>query len=60
MDYLVSEGYPEAAQNFAIEANIQPRTDLESIEERVKIRNLIYCGDIQNAIERINELNPQV
>jgi len=60
MDYLVSEGYPSAAQNFALEANIQPRADVESIQERVEIRNAIYGGDIQTAIEKINELNPQV
>ncbi|MCJ1249818.1 hypothetical protein MMC30_007044 [Trapelia coarctata] len=60
MDYLVSEGYPSAAQNFALEANIQPRADVESIQERVEIRNAIYGGDIQTAIEKINELNPQI
>ena len=60
MDYLVSEGYPSAAQNFAQEANIQPRVDAESIQERVEIRNAIHGGDIQTAIEKINELNPQV
>ena len=60
MDYLVSEGYPSAAQNFAQEANIQPRVDTESIQERVEIRNAIYGGDIQGAMEKINELNPQV
>ena len=60
MDYLISEGYPSAAQNFAQEANIQPRVDVESIQERVEIRNAIFGGDIQTAIEKINELNPQV
>ncbi len=60
MDYLVSEGYPSAAQKFALEANIQPQVDVESIRERVEIRNAIYGGDIQSAIEKINELNPQV
>lgn len=60
MDYLVSEGYPSAAQKFAVEANIQPRMDIELIRERVEIRNAIYGGDIQSAIEKINEHNPQV
>ena len=60
MDYLVSEGYPVAAQNFALEANIQPNASVESMQERVEIRNLIYSGEIETAIERINELNPQV
>jgi len=60
MDYLISEGYPSAAQKFALEANIQPQVDVESIRERVEIRNAIYGGDIRSAIEKINELNPQV
>ncbi|MCJ1239488.1 hypothetical protein MMC14_007484 [Varicellaria rhodocarpa] len=60
MDYLVSEGYPSAAHNFAQEANVQPRLDAESMQERVEIRNAIYGGDILSAIEKINELNPQI
>ena len=60
MDYLINEGYPSAAQNFAQEANIQPRVDVDSIQERVEIRNAIYEGDIQSAIEKINDLNSQV
>lgn len=60
MDYLISEGYPSAAQKFAHEANIAPMLDVDSVEERVSIRRAIYEGDIQTAIEQINELNPQV
>ena len=60
MEYLISEGYPEAAQRFALEANIEPELDVASIQERVEIREAIASGDIQSAIEKINELNPQV
>lgn len=60
MDYLISEGYPSAAQKFASEANIQLKVDFGSIRERVEIRDAIYTGDIQSAIEKINELNPEV
>ena len=60
MDYLINEGYPSAARKFASEANIQPSADVDSIQERVEIRNSIHSGDIQTAIENINELNPQV
>lgn len=60
MDYLINEGYPSAAQKFAKEANIVPSVDGEAIQERVAIRNAIHCGDIKLALERINELNPQV
>ncbi|KAJ5762156.1 uncharacterized protein N7511_005538 [Penicillium nucicola] len=60
MDYLITNGYPAAANKFAVEANIKLRTDLESIQERVEIRTAIYSGDIQSAVEKINELNPQI
>ncbi|CAD0110878.1 unnamed protein product [Aureobasidium uvarum] len=59
MDYLINEGYPDAAMNFAKEASIVPSADGEAIQERVDIRNAIHTGDMQLAIERINELNPQ-
>lgn len=60
MDYLVSEGYPSAARRFASEANVQPTSGVNSIQERIEIREAIHSGDIQIAIEKINELNPMV
>lgn len=60
MDYLITNGYPAAASRFAVEANIRLCTDLESIQERVEIRTFIHSGNIQAAIEKINDLNPQV
>jgi hypothetical protein len=60
MDYLVTNGYPAAAKRFAVEANIQPKADIGSIQERVEIRSAIHSGDIQIAIQKINDLNPQV
>lgn len=60
MDYLIKEGYPDSARKFAIEANIKEKPDDEAIRTRVEIRNAIHCGEIQSAIEKINELNPEV
>ncbi|KAK5059817.1 hypothetical protein LTR84_009700 [Exophiala bonariae] len=60
MDYLITEGYPSAAQKFAAEANIQPKSDFSDIQERVQIRESIHRGDLQVAIELINELNPDL
>lgn len=60
MDYLVVEGYKEAAENFAREAGMTPRADFESIQNRMTIRNAIQRGDIVEAIERVNDLNPEV
>lgn len=60
MDYLVNEGYPRAAEKFAKEANIQLPFEEESIQSRVEIRRAIHAGDIDTAITKINDLNPQV
>ncbi len=60
MDYLVSVGYPASAAKFAKEANIQPRVGVDTIQERLEVRDLIYREDILNAIEKINDLDPLV
>jgi len=60
MDYLVVEGYKEAAENFAREAGMSPQADYESIHNRMTIRNAIQRGDIEEAIERVNDLNPEI
>ena len=60
MDYLVTEGYPSAAEKFAMEANIERAPDHSFIEQRVQIRDSIHRGDLQQAIELINDLNPEV
>lgn len=60
MDYLVSEGYPGAAEKFAQETNICSETDIASIRERVKIRHAIHAGKIDDAIGLVNEIDPEV
>ena len=60
MDYLVSEGYPGAAEKFAQETNLCQPADIESIRERVQIRNAIHSGRIDEAVSLINEMDPQV
>ena len=64
MDYLITQGYPQAAERFAREAKISLNFDLEiksqTIQDRVQIREAIHRGDLQSAIELINELDPQV
>ncbi|KAF2423567.1 hypothetical protein EJ08DRAFT_652692 [Tothia fuscella] len=60
MDYLIKEGYPDSARKFAMEANIKQKPDDESIRTRVEIKHAIQSGNIQSAIEKINELNPEI
>ncbi|KAK2461989.1 hypothetical protein APHAL10511_006452 [Amanita phalloides] len=60
MDYLVIEGYKSAAEEFSQEANILPPVDFESIESRMDIREALQRGDVEEAITRVNELNPEI
>ncbi|KJZ79417.1 hypothetical protein HIM_00886 [Hirsutella minnesotensis 3608] len=60
LDYLTMEGYPNAAAKFSKEANLQPQQDGASIRTRQEIQNFIHNGNIQSAIETLNELDPQI
>lgn len=60
MDYLVIEGYKDAAESFVKEANLTPSIDLNSIENRMNIRNAVQSGQIEAAIEMVNDLDPEV
>ena len=54
------EGYKSAAQEFSDEAGITPPVDFESIESRMVIREALQRGDVEEAITRVNDLNPEV
>jgi ribosomal protein S8 len=60
LDYLTMEGYPNAAANFSKEANLQPLQENAAIQARQEIQNCIHSGNIQSAIETLNELDPEV
>lgn len=59
-DYLTTEGYPSAAAKFSKEANLRPQQEEESLIARRQIIQSIHSGKIQEAIESLNELEPQV
>ena len=60
MDYLVIEGYKNAAEEFSREAEISSPIDFQSIEDRTVIREALQRGDVEEAIMRVNELDPEV
>ena len=60
MDYLVIEGYKTSAEEFSQEAGLPPPVDFESIEGRMNIREALQRGDVEDAITRVNDLNPEV
>ncbi len=56
MNYLVIEGFKDAADKFSVEANVDPVVNLESIQDRMDIRNAIQNGNVESAIEVLYSL----
>ena len=54
------QGYVDAAEVFHKESDTKPGVDLAAITDRMQIRKAVQSGDIQQAIERVNDLNPEV
>lgn len=60
MNYLVTEGFKEAAEKFQMESGIKPSVDLDTLDDRIKIRDAIQNGRIQDAIAMVNKLHPEL
>lgn len=60
MDYLIIEGYKSAAEEFSREAELSSSVDFQSIEDRTNIKEALQRGDVEEAIMRTNDLNPEV
>lgn len=43
-----------------MESGIEPSVDLDTLDERIKIREMILKGQIQEAIALINSLHPEL
>lgn len=61
LDYLLVEGYSDAANKFSSESGLNLRDNkFDNISERTEVKNYIKSGDIIKSIELINEINPDV
>lgn len=60
LDYLTVGGYSRAAASFAAEANLAPQQDGESVRIRQGIQNAIHEGRIREAIQALNDMDPEV
>ena len=59
MDYLITEGYQEAADNFQIESGISILTE-DYFAERDSIRKALMSGDIDKAVLLANSISPTI
>uniref|UniRef100_A0A914EI91 CTLH domain-containing protein n=1 Tax=Acrobeloides nanus TaxID=290746 RepID=A0A914EI91_9BILA len=61
VDYLICEGYREAAELLCVDADMKfPKEDVENLDRRNAIRNSIVNGDIALALEQINDVVPDL
>lgn len=60
MNFLVTEGYVEAAEKFQMESATEPDIDLGTITDRMAVRKAVQCGNVEDAIEKVNDLNPEI
>lgn len=60
LDYLLVEGFSDAAISFARETGLPAEIDPSMIQERMEIREAVEEGRVEEAVRRVNELDPEV
>uniref|UniRef100_A0A336MT85 CSON006270 protein n=1 Tax=Culicoides sonorensis TaxID=179676 RepID=A0A336MT85_CULSO len=60
MNYLITEGFKEAAEKFQAESGVEPDVDLSSLDNRILIREAVQDGRIQEATHLVNQLHPEL
>ncbi|XP_077500239.1 glucose-induced degradation protein 8 homolog [Amblyomma americanum] len=60
MDYLVTEGFKEAADKFRLEAGVVPPVPLDTLDERIRIRDCLQDGRVLEAVALLNGLRPEL
>jgi glucose-induced degradation protein 8 len=54
------EGFKEAAEKFQEESGIEPDVDLSTLDNRILIREAVQQGNIQESINLVNQLHPEL
>ena len=57
---LLLQGYVDAAKSFQQESGTHPGVDLDAITDRMHIRKAVQGGDIEEAVDLVNDFNPEV
>lgn len=55
-----TEGFKEVAEKFQQEAGVGPTVELSSLDDRIRIRDAIENGRIQEATDLVNQLHPEL
>ncbi|WFC99665.1 hypothetical protein MYAM1_002410 [Malassezia yamatoensis] len=60
LDYLLVQGRKEAAETFSNETGLSLEMESSDLDARVEIRKILLRGDVAEAMECVNELNPEI
>ena len=60
MDYLVKEGFKDAVLAFQAETGLKPGVNMAHMDDQIKIREAIEAGRIQDAVELVNDVDPDI
>ncbi|KAL4568133.1 hypothetical protein LXL04_023735 [Taraxacum kok-saghyz] len=57
MNFLVTEGCVDAAEKFRMECGTE---HLATITDRMAVKKAVQSGNVEDAIEKVNDLNPEI
>ncbi|WIA11855.1 hypothetical protein OEZ85_011941 [Tetradesmus obliquus] len=60
MNFLVTEGYVDAARTFEQESGTAPGVQLGGITDRMQVRQAVQSGQVEVAIDKVNDMNPEI
>lgn len=60
MEYLVKEGFKDAVLSFRSESGLDPGVNMAIMDDQIKIRDAVESGNIQEAVELVNEVDPEI
>ncbi|XP_016994613.2 glucose-induced degradation protein 8 homolog [Drosophila takahashii] len=60
MNYLVTEGYQEAAKRFMAEAAVKPGPHMNTIGDRQRIQDAVRVGQVKYAMDLATRLYPRL
>ena len=55
-----AQGYVDAARTLEQESGTAPGVVLSTITDRMEIRKAVQSGQVEEAIDKVNDLNPEV
>lgn len=60
MEYLVKEGFRDAVLAFKSETGLDPGVNMAIMDDQIKIRDAVEAGCIQDAVELVNDVDPEI